>query len=82
MLIYLFQSFLFWNGLLNTEEYITKRFDEKNKIGFLYILSNEFNKYFFTSLIIWLSLKILKSLDLYIMQLLTNKHIIYSLSDV
>ena len=60
MLIFLFQSFLFWNGILNTEEYITKRFDEKNKIGFLYILANEFNKYFLTSLIIGLSLKILK----------------------
>jgi len=58
--IFLFQSFLFWNGLLNTEEYITKRFDEKNKIGFLYILANEFNKYFLTSLIIGLCLKILR----------------------
>ena len=48
--------------MLNTEEYITKRFDEKNKIGFLYILSNEFNKYFITSLIIFVSLKILQYL--------------------
>lgn len=60
MLIFLFQSFLFWNGILNTEEYIIKRFDEKNKIGFFYILANEFNKYFLTSLIIGLSMKILK----------------------
>jgi hypothetical protein len=60
ILIYLLQSFLFWNGLLNTEEYITKRFDEKNKIGFFYILTNEFNKYFFTSIFIIISLKLLK----------------------
>ena len=57
ILLFLLQSFLFWNGLLNTEEYITKRFDEKNKIGFYYILTNEFNKYFITSIII-ITLKI------------------------
>ena len=62
MVIFLLQSFLFWTGLLNTEEYLTKRFDEKNKIGFLYILTNEFNKYFITSLIIFVSFKILKYL--------------------
>ena len=60
--LFLLQSFLFWTGLLNTEEYITKRFDEKNKIGFLYILTNEFNKYFFTSIIVYVSLKIIKYL--------------------
>ena len=60
IIIFLLQSFLFWNGLLNTEEYITKRFDEKNKIGFIYILANEFNKYFFTSLFVLISLKLLK----------------------
>ena len=48
--------------MLNTEEYITKRFDEKNKIGILYILTNEFNKYFITSIIAFASLKILKYL--------------------
>ena len=58
ILLFLLQSFLFWNGLLNTEEYITKRFDEKNKIGFYYILTNEFNKYFITSIIIIITLKI------------------------
>ena len=62
LILFLLHSFLFWTGLLNTEEYITKRFDEKNKIGFLYILTNEFNKYFFTSLIIFITLKILKYL--------------------
>ena len=62
IIIFLFQSFLFWTGLLNTEEYITKRFDEKNKIGILYILTNEFNKYFITSIIAFASLKILKYL--------------------
>ena len=48
--------------MLNTEEYIAKRFDEKNKIGILYILTNEFNKYFITSIIAFASLKILKYL--------------------
>ena len=62
LILFLLHSFLFWTGLLNTEEYITKRFDEKNKIGFLYILTNEFNKYFFTSLIVFITLKILKYL--------------------
>ena len=62
MIIFLLQSFLFWTGMLNTEEYITKRFDEKDKIGFLYILTNEFNKYFITSLIILVSFKILNYL--------------------
>ncbi len=58
ILLFLLHSFLFWIGLLNTEEYITKRFDEKNKIGFYYILTNEFNKYFITSIIIIITLKI------------------------
>ena len=62
MIIFLLQSFLFWTGMLNTEEYITKRFDEKDKIGFLYILTNEFNKYFITSLIILVSFKLLNYL--------------------
>ena len=62
VIIFLLQSFLFWTGMLNTEEYITKRFDEKNEIGFLYILTNEFNKYFITSLIILVSFKILNYL--------------------
>lgn len=60
IIIFLLQSFLFWNGLLNTEEYITKRFDEKNKIGFLYILTNEFNKYIFTSIFVLISLKLIR----------------------
>ena len=60
IIIFLLQSFLFWNGLLNTEEYITKRFDEKNKIGFLYILTNEFNKYIFTSIFVLISIKLIR----------------------
>ena len=60
ILLFLLQSFLFWTGLLNTEEYITKRFDEKNTIGFIYILTNEFNKYFWTSILIVISFKTLK----------------------
>jgi hypothetical protein len=62
MIIFLIQSFLFINGLLSTEEYITKRFDEKNKIGFLYILTNELNKYWFISLFFIISFKIYKIL--------------------
>ena len=81
ILIYLLQSFLFWNGLLNTEEYITKRFDEKNKIGFFYILTNEFNKSFFTSIFIIISLKLLKyffdEIKVNESELLENKKIIF-----
>ncbi len=60
IIIFLIESFLFWNGLLNTEEYITKRFDENRKIDFKYILMNEMNKSLFTSLILAISFKILR----------------------
>ena len=60
IIIFLLESFLFWNGILNTEEYITKRFDENSKIDFKYILMNEINKSFFTSLILVISFKILR----------------------
>ena len=60
IIIFLIESFLFWNGILNTEEYITKRFDENRKIDFKYILMNEMNKSLFTSLILAISFKILR----------------------
>ena len=51
MFIFCVHTFLFINALFFTEEYISKRYDTKDKLDFFYILQNEINKSLLGSII-------------------------------